>query len=129
ARASLVARLPLAAEPELGARLDPRGDLDDQGLAAMVLALDVDLGLAATDGGDEGDGQVRLDVATRPGPRAPRPAPAAAHPAQQLLEDPARPGVLLGVAHPRAEELAEVERRLDAGSPLTCRPLRRPRPR
>ena len=128
----LLAGLALSAEPELGARLDARGDLDDERLAA-VLALDLDRGLAAADGGQERDRQVGLEVAARVAARGrSRPARPPAHPADQLLEDPAAP--LLGPpAPPRAAGPAGPKNSLKSNDSnpgparLRCGPLlRRP---
>ena len=61
ALASLGAGFALSLEPELGPGVDAGRDLDDQVLRLAVAALDVDRGLAAADGRQEGDGQMGLD--------------------------------------------------------------------
>src|SRR5262249_27593344 len=75
----------LTAEPKLGAGLDARRNLDDERLA-VVVAADVDRGLAPPHGGQERDAERRLHVPARTRTGL---ASTAAHPAQDLLEDAA----------------------------------------
>ena len=90
---------------------------------------ELDRGLAPADGGQERDGQVRLEVLPVPRTGGATAAPAAADPAEQLLEDPPTGMGLVGrrprsCSRPRptgAEEIAEVEG--EAGTRLVRGPL------
>src|SRR5262249_21513243 len=84
------------------------GDFDDERLATAV-AIELDGRLAAPNGGQERNGQARLEAPT--GPRPGR-STAATDPAQEILEDSAGPVRLLGCrppGAPRAQEVTEVE--------------------
>src|SRR6185312_12966079 len=49
----MTGRIPLPSETDLGARLEPRGDLDDFGLSVVGLTFQLDRGLAASNRREE----------------------------------------------------------------------------
>ena len=111
-RRALLAGLALAAEPELGARLDPGGifTTSDSRRPSRSTSIVVSPPRTAVR-----NGIVRCASRLCPAAARPRaPARAAPHPADQVLEDPGRRPASSVAAPPaprrRAEELAEVER-------------------
>ena len=86
---SLGTGLALTLEPELGPRIDPWRDLDDEAFRLAIGPLNLDGRLAPLDGGQERDGQVGFQRSAA----ALAARPAAAHPAHQVFKDARVPGV------------------------------------
>src|SRR5262249_15819348 len=104
-RCALGAGLAPALESHLRSGLDARRDLHDEGLALPLSALHLDRRLAASDGGQERDRQVRLHPPAAPrSSRPPRPPPAPPTPPAFLLRLVARrPAPAPHVAEERRE--------------------------